>query len=158
MSKISPCLWFVDDGEAAAKLYVSLFPDARIDRVQRAPADFPGGKAGAVQLIEFTLAGQSFQALNGFSPPEPTQALSLSVNCDDQAEVDRIWDGFLAQGGAEIACGWIKDPWGYQWQIVPQRLAELMAHPDPETARRAMEAMMGMTRIDVAALDRAVAR
>ncbi|MFC3693908.1 VOC family protein [Chenggangzhangella methanolivorans] len=158
MSKISPCIWFDSDGEDAANFYVSLLPDSRIDRVTTSPGDFPGGKAGDVLLIEFTLAGQTFQALNGRSAPQHTDSVSLSVDCADQAEVDRVWDAIRDKGGKEVACGWIHDRWGVRWQIVPRALSELIADPDPEVASRVFTAMMGMVKIDVAAIEAAAGK
>lgn len=156
MDKVEICLWFDGNGEEAARFYVSLLPDSRIDAVTRAPADYPAGKEGDVLTVRFTLAGRSFMALNG-GPGFPfTQAASLSVDCEDQAEVDRLWDAIVAGGGQPVACSWIKDRFGLSWQIVPRRLPELLADPDPARAKRAMEAMMTMVKIDVAALEKAV--
>jgi predicted 3-demethylubiquinone-9 3-methyltransferase (glyoxalase superfamily) len=152
MSKISPCLWYVDDAEEAANFYVSLLPDSRIDRISRSPSDYPGGKAGAVLLVEFTLAGQTFQALNGGSKNEYTDALSLSIACEDQAELDRVWAKILENGGKEIACGWIHDRWGVRWQIVPRPVLEMLGSADAAAAKRYFEAMMGMVKLDVAKL------
>jgi predicted 3-demethylubiquinone-9 3-methyltransferase (glyoxalase superfamily) len=154
-SKISPCLWYVNEGEDAAKLYTSLFPNSRIDHVQRSPTDYPGGKAGAVLVVGFTLAGQSFQALNGGEKVEYTHALSLSIDCADQAEVDKYWDGLIQGGGAPIQCGWLKDRWGVQWQVVPRALPEMLSDKDPAKAARVFQAMMQMVKIDVAALKKA---
>ena len=155
MDKIKPCLWYDGQAQQAAEFYVSLFPDSRIDRVSRAPADNPSTKEGAVLVVEFTLAGRGYQAMNG-GPGNPfTWAVSLSVDCADQAEVDRLWDGFLAGGGQPSQCGWLKDRWGLSWQIVPAALPRLLRDPDPARARRAMQAMMTMVKIDVAALERA---
>ena len=150
--KIAPCLWFNGQAEEAANFYVSLFEDSRIDYVQRSPTDTPSGPKGMVLLVEFTLAGRRYQGLNG-GPQFPfTEAVSFSVSCRDQAEVDRLWDALTADGGAPIACSWLKDRWGLRWQIVPDDLPKLLADPDPARAKRAMEAMMQMTKIDVAAL------
>ena len=156
MSRISPCLWFRKEAEEAAKFYVSLLPDSRIDRVQRSPADYPGGKAGAVLVVDFTLAGQRFQALNGGTPGQYTDAISLSIDCADQAEVDRLWDA-LTREGKPVACGWLKDRYGVSWQIVPRVLPQLLGDPDTAKAKRVMEAMMEMVKIDVAALQKAAA-
>ncbi|WP_119422749.1 VOC family protein [Desertibaculum subflavum] len=156
-SKIRPCLWFADDAEAAARFYVSLFPDSRIDHVHHALADTPGGKAGSVLFVEFTLAGQKFQALNGGQKMEYTLAVSLSVECEDQEEVDRLWDAILQGGGEAQQCGWIKDRWGLPWQIVPRVMLELLADPDRAKAGRAFQAMLGMVKLDIAALERAAA-
>ena len=158
MSKISPCIWFDSDGEEAANFYVTLLPDSRINRVSKSPGDFPGGKKGDVLLIDFTLGGQTFQALNGRSKPQHTDSLSLSIDCEDQAEVDRVWNAIRDNGGTEIACGWIHDRWGVRWQIVPRALARLMADPDPEVTSRVFAAMMTMVKIDVAGIEAAAGK
>jgi predicted 3-demethylubiquinone-9 3-methyltransferase (glyoxalase superfamily) len=155
MSKISPCLWFANDAEQAANFYVSLVPDSRIDRVQRSPVDTPSGKAGEVLVVGFTLAGQSFIGLNGGSVVPYTNAVSFTIHCDDQAEVDRLWDALSADGGKPIQCGWITDRWGVPWQIVPNGFMALLAGSDSEGAKRAMTAMMGMVKLDLAALKKA---
>lgn len=154
-SKIAPCLWFNTEAEEAAKLYVSLLPDSRIDHVQKSPGDYPGGKAGDVLVVDFTLAGSRFQALNGRTPPQYTDALSLSVDCKDQAEVDRLWDALTANGGKPVACSWLIDRWGVRWQIVPSILPKLLA--DPTKGPRVFQAMMQMVKIDIAALEKAAA-
>lgn len=156
MPKVSTCLWFERDAEAAVSRYVSLVPDSRIDHVQRAPGPWPGGQAGDVILIAFTLGGQNFQALNGGSQAEYGTAASISVPCADQAEVDRLWAA-LTEDGAEIACGWLRDRWGVPWQIFPEMLPRLLADPDPAVAARVFTAMQGMVKIDAAALERAAA-
>ncbi|MCC6729985.1 MAG: VOC family protein [Chthonomonadales bacterium] len=154
MQKVIPCLWYDGRAEEAASFYVGLLPDSRIDRVVRSPADTPSGPAGSVLVVEFTLAGNPYVALNG-GPQFPfTEAVSFQIYCDDQAEVDRLWSA-LSEGGAEVQCGWVKDRWGLSWQVVPRRLMELMGDPDPGRARRAMEAMMGMVKIDIAGIERA---
>jgi predicted 3-demethylubiquinone-9 3-methyltransferase (glyoxalase superfamily) len=155
MAKITPCLWYDGKAEEAANFYVSLLPDSRIDKVVRSPADYPAGNAGDVLMVEFTLAGQSFLAMNGGPGPVFTDATSFIINCDDQAEVDRLWDTLTAEGGTPVACGWLKDRYGLPWQITPTELPKLIAGPDPEKARRAMEAMMGMVKLDIAELRRA---
>jgi predicted 3-demethylubiquinone-9 3-methyltransferase (glyoxalase superfamily) len=154
MSKITPCLWYDGKAEEAANFYVSLLPDSRVDKVVRSPADYPAGKAGDVLMVEFTLAGQSFLAMNGGPGPVFTDATSFIINCDDQAEVDRLWDALTAEG-TPVACGWLKDRYGLPWQITPTELPKLIAGPDPQKARRAMEAMMGMVKLDIAELRRA---
>jgi predicted 3-demethylubiquinone-9 3-methyltransferase (glyoxalase superfamily) len=155
MSKITPCLWYDGKAEEAANFYVTLLPDSRIDNVQRSPADTPSGPAGSVLLVEFTLAGQKFVGLNG-GPEFPfTEAVSFQIHTEDQAETDRLWQALIANGGQESVCGWLKDRWGLSWQIVPNRLLELLADSDPDRARRAMEAMMQMVKIDIATLERA---
>ncbi len=153
-SKIAPCLWFDDQAEEAAKFYVSLIPDSRIDAVVRTPIDYPGGAAGVVLVVEFTLGGRPFIGLNG-GPKFPfTEAVSFSIDCEDQAEVDRLWDA-LCEGGKPVQCGWLKDRYGLSWQIVPRAMKELLADPDRGRASRAMQAMMGMVKLDIAALRRA---
>jgi len=152
MSKISPCLWFARDAEEAAAFYVSLLPDSRIDHVRRSPVDTPSGPAGDVLLVEFTLAGQPYLALNGDRPAPSSMSVSLLVRCDDQAEVDRLWDA-LVEGGRPLQCGWLVDRWGIHWQIVPRRMLELLA--DPVRAPRAMAAMMEMVKLDIAAIEAA---
>jgi predicted 3-demethylubiquinone-9 3-methyltransferase (glyoxalase superfamily) len=152
--KIAPCLWFDRQAEEAAEFYVSVFPDSRIDGVHRSPADYPSGKAGDVLTVTFTLAGRPFTALNGGPEFRFNEAVSFQFYCDDQAEVDRLCDALSAVPEAEV-CGWVKDRYGLSWQIVPRRLVELLDDPDTARARRAMEAMMTMQRIDIAAVERA---
>ena len=156
MSKITPCLWFDGEAEEAAKFYVSLLPDSKIAHVQRNPVDGPSGKAGTVLVVQFTLAGQSYMALNGGMRFEYTHAISFSVDCADQAEVDRLWDR-LSDGGSIERCGWLKDRYGVSWQIVPSVLPELLAGPDRAGAQRAMQAMLQMVKLDIAALQKAYA-
>ncbi len=154
MKKIIPFLSFDRQAEEAARFYVSLLPDSRIDRVTRSPVDTPGGAAGTVLIVEFTLAGSPFIALNtpGFSF---TEAVSFQIACADQAETDRLWAALTADGGKEIACGWLKDRWGLFWQVTPTRLMELIKDPDRNRARRAMEAMMKMIKINIAEVEHA---
>ena len=156
MSQITPCLWFDGKAEEAARFYTSLLPDSRIDNIVRAPADYPAGKAGDVLIVEFTLAGETFSALNGGPEFTFNEAVSFQIHCEDQAEVDRLTDALSAVPEAE-QCGWVKDRYGLSWQIVPKVLMRLMADSDPGRARRAMEAMMTMKRIDIAAIERAAA-
>jgi len=155
MSKISPCLWFGGEAEEAAKFYVSLLPDSRIDHVQRSPADNPGGKAGTVLVVSFTLAGQKYMALNGGTRVEYTHAISFKIDCADQAEVDRLWHGLASNGGTTQQCGWVRDRYGVSWQIVPSALPEFLGGPDAAGAKRAMQAMLGMTKLNIAELRRA---
>jgi len=155
MSKITPCLWSNGKAEEAANFYVSLLPDSRITKVQRNVVDSPGGKAGTVLVVEFTLAGQSFMVLNGGMDFEYTHAVSFSVDCADQAEVDRLWNALSAEGGAPVACGWVKDRYGLSWQIVPSILPKYLGDPDRAKAQRVMQAMLNMVKLDVAALQRA---
>jgi predicted 3-demethylubiquinone-9 3-methyltransferase (glyoxalase superfamily) len=157
MSKVSTCLWFGTDAEAAVRFYVSLLPGSSIEQVMRSPGDWPGGKAGDAILVSFTLGGQSFQALNGGNRADYGTAASISVECADQAEVDRLWTALTGNGGSEIQCGWLRDKWGVPWQIVPAMLPRLLADPDPAVAARVFTAMTGMVKLDVAALERAAA-
>jgi predicted 3-demethylubiquinone-9 3-methyltransferase (glyoxalase superfamily) len=155
MSKICPCLWFNGEAEEAAKFYVSLLPDSRIETIQRNSVDGPSGKAGSVLVVEFTLADQRFMALNGGMRVEYTHAVSFKIDCDDQAEVDRLWDALLSDGGQASRCGWLKDRYGVSWQIVPTALPKYLGGADREGAKRAMQAMMGMIKLDIEGLRRA---
>jgi predicted 3-demethylubiquinone-9 3-methyltransferase (glyoxalase superfamily) len=156
MAKVYTCLWFEDRAEEAAQFYTSLLPDSEIRSVFHSPADTPSGPAGMVLLVDFTLAGQPFQILAGGPVPfNFNESASIVVECDDQAEVDRLWAALSADGGEPGPCGWVKDRYGLSWQIVPRRLNELMADPDPERARRATEAMLKMGKIDIAEIERA---
>ncbi|SDT51293.1 VOC family protein [Bradyrhizobium canariense] len=155
MSKIAPCLWFDGEAEEAAKFYVSLLPDSRIDKIQRNTIDSPAGKAGSVLVVQFTLAGQEYMALNGGRRIEYTPAISFKIDCADQAEVDRLWDGLLSNGGAAVQCGWLTDRYGVSWQIVPSIFLKLLGGPDQAGAQRAMQAMMQMVKLDIAALQKA---
>ena len=155
MSKISPCLWFDGEAEQAANFYVSLLPDSRIETVQKNSVDGPGGKAGSVLVVEFTLAGQRFMALNGGMRFEYTHAVSFKIDCADQAEVDRLWDALSADGGQAERCGWLRDRYGVFWQIVPTALAQYLGGPDPAGAQRAVAAMLQMVKLDIAGLKRA---
>ena len=153
--KITPCLWFKSEALAAAEFYAAIIPNSSIGDVHRSAADTPGGKAGAVMMVTFTLAGQRYQALNGGPHDAFNDAISLSVSCDDQAEVDRLWSALTADGGKPVKCGWLKDKYGLSWQIVPKRLVELMSGPDRAKSKRVMQAMMQMVKIDIAGLERA---
>ena len=155
MRKPYPCLWFDGKAEEAAEFYTSLLPDSRVDKVWRSPAETPSGPAGMVLTVDFTLNGQQFQGLNGGPDFSFNEAVSFVIECEDQAEVDRLWDALTANGGEPGPCGWLKDRFGLSWQIVPRQLNKLVADPDPERARRAMEAMLKMGKIDVAELQRA---
>jgi predicted 3-demethylubiquinone-9 3-methyltransferase (glyoxalase superfamily) len=156
MNKVTPFLSFDGQAEEAARFYVSLLPNSRIERILHSPVDTQGASTGSVLLVEFTLAGSPYFALNasGFTF---TEAVSFMIACEDQAEIDRLWEALTADGGEEVACGWLKDRWGVSWQITPTRLMELINDPDPDRARRAMEAMMTMIKIDIAAVERAAA-
>jgi predicted 3-demethylubiquinone-9 3-methyltransferase (glyoxalase superfamily) len=152
MSKITTCLWFDGNAEEAAGLYVSLLPDSRVDSVARSLADNPSTPAGAVLVVDFTLAGQPFRAINGGPQFSFTEAVSFVIDCEDQAEVDRLWNALLEGGGSPGQCGWLKDRYGMSWQIVPRQLGEMLGDTDAEKARRAMEAMLRMSKIEVAAM------
>jgi predicted 3-demethylubiquinone-9 3-methyltransferase (glyoxalase superfamily) len=154
MSKITPCLWFDGTAEEAARFYVSLLPDSHVDRILRAPGDYPSGKAGEVLIVEFTLMGQPFVALNGGPQFKFNEAVSLQIPVETQAEADRLTDALSAVPEAE-QCGWVKDRYGLSWQIVPRQLMRLLGEADPARARRAFEAVFGMKRLDIAALERA---
>lgn len=143
-STIAPCLWFDGNGLEAAEFYVSLFPDARIDGVSPGPD-------GSPLMVGFTLMGRPFQALNGGPRFRFSEAVSLVVPCDGQAEVDRYWAA-LTEGGEESMCGWLKDRFGLSWQVVPNQLGEILGDPDPERAARATKAMLGMRKLDLAAM------
>ncbi len=148
------CLWFEKDGEAAARFYAETFPDSRVSSVFRAPADFPGGKAGQVLTVTFTVCGIPCMALNGGPAFRQTEAFSFQIATGDQAETDRYWTALVGNGGTESACGWCKDRWGISWQITPRTLTEALSAGGEEAAR-AFAAMMHMTKIDVAAIDAA---
>ena len=155
--KIIPCLWY-DLGQArpAAEFYVSLgLPDSRVGRVHASPADNPSSPEGAELMVEFTLAGRPFLALNGGPQFPQTEAVSFMIHTDDQAETDRLWDAIVGQGGQESVCGWCKDRWGVSWQITPRRLMEFHTDPNRDRARAAFQAMMQMKKIDIAALEAA---
>lgn len=154
-NKITINLWFDDVAEQAAAFYVGLFPNSRIDAIHRSPADNPSVDKGAVLVVEFTLDGRSFIALNGGPHFQLTEAVSLVIDCADQAEVDRYWHAIVADGGSPSQCGWCKDRFGLSWQVTPRRLKELLSQPDRAAAERAMQAMLQMTKIDIAKLEAA---
>jgi predicted 3-demethylubiquinone-9 3-methyltransferase (glyoxalase superfamily) len=155
MSKISPCLWFDGEAEEAANFYVSLLPDSRIEKVQKNLVDGPAGKAGTVLVVEFTLAGQRFMALNGGTRFEYTHAISFKIDCADQVEVDRLWGTLSANGGSVEQCGWLRDRYGVSWQIVPAVLMNYIGGPDAAGAQRAMQAMLEMVKLDIEGLRKA---
>jgi predicted 3-demethylubiquinone-9 3-methyltransferase (glyoxalase superfamily) len=154
--KVSPCLWFDGQAEDAADLYVSLVPGSHIDRVVRSPADTPSGPEGMVLLVEFTLGGKAFTALNGGPQFKFNESVSFVIDCEGQEEVDRLWAALSADEAAE-QCGWLKDRFGLSWQVIPSALPRLLADPDPAKAKRVMNAMLEMKKIDVAELERAAA-
>jgi predicted 3-demethylubiquinone-9 3-methyltransferase (glyoxalase superfamily) len=157
MAIASTCLWFAKDAELAVRTYVSLVPDSAITHVQTSPSAWPGGAPGDILLVSFRLGGQSFQALNAGTPAEYGTAASISILCQDQAEIDRLWAALTADGGSEIMCGWLRDRWGIPWQILPEALPRLMADPDPASCARVFAAMQRMVKMDVATLERAAA-
>jgi predicted 3-demethylubiquinone-9 3-methyltransferase (glyoxalase superfamily) len=155
VARIQPCLWYDGNAEEAGRFYAETFPDSRVDKVMRAPGDYPAGKEGDVLTVEVTILGMPFLLLNGGPEFKFDEAVSFQVATEDQAETDRYWNAIVRNGGAESACGWCKDRFGLSWQITPKRLTELLAKGG-ETAARAFTAMMDMGKIDIAALDRAV--
>jgi len=152
MSKITPCLWFDGQAEEAAAFYTSIFPDSRIERVNRSPGETPSGPEGSVLTVDFSLAGEPFIALNGGPDFKFNEAISFSIDCEDQAEVDRYWEALVAGGGEPSVCGWLKDRFGVSWQVVPKVMSEFLNGPDRDAAARALEAMLKMTKLDVAKL------
>lgn len=157
MKDIVPNLWFDNNAEEAANFYVGLFPDSRIDALRRAPGDNehnPGVRKGDVLVVEFTLRGRKITGINGGPMFPQTEAFSLLVECETQAEIDQYWDALIADGGRPTACGWCKDRFGVNWQVVPVHLDELFWTGDA-SAERAMAAMLKMTKLDIAELERA---
>jgi predicted 3-demethylubiquinone-9 3-methyltransferase (glyoxalase superfamily) len=150
------CLWYDRDAEAAANFYAATFPDSRVTGVHRAPSDFPSGKQGDVLTVEFTVLGIPCLGLNGGPAFKHSEAFSFQIATVDQAETDRYWNAIVGNGGEESACGWCKDRWGLSWQITPIILTNAIAGSDPAVAKRAFDAMMQMTKIDVATIEKAV--
>jgi len=148
--KIAPCLWFNKNAEEAAKFYAATFPDSRVIAVHKAPGDYPGGKAGDVLTVDFTVLGQHFVGLNGGPNFTFDEAISFQVFTDTQEETDRYWNAIVGGGGQENVCGWCKDRFGLSWQIVPRVLIEAINDRDTAAAKRAMDAMMTMKKIDIA--------
>lgn len=151
-TRVHPFLWFDDQAEQAATLYTSLIPGSRVFDTRTYPEGAPGGLGGTVMSVSFELDGLPVEALNAGPQFRFTEAFSFYVSVDTQDEVDALWDGLTAGGGEPSQCGWLKDPFGLSWQIVPRVLDELLQDPDPARAQRAMQAMLGMTKLDVAAL------
>src|SRR5947199_284880 len=154
MKKNTICLWYDHDAEEAARFYARTFPDSTVGAVHRAPSDFPSGKAGDVLTVEFTVCGVPCLGLNGGDSFKHSEAFSFQIATDDQAETDRYWYAIVGTGGGARACGWCKDKWGISWQITPRALTEAMA-AGGDQAKRAFDAMLTMTKIDVAAIEAA---
>ena len=149
------CLWYDKDAEAAARFYAATFPDSKVTAVHKAPGDFPSGKAGDVLTVEFTVLGIPCLGLNGGPTFKHSEAFSFQVSTEDQKETDRYWNAIVGNGGQESECGWCKDRWGLSWQITPRQLMEIYNDPDPAATKRAMEAMLTMKKIDIAAIEAA---
>ncbi len=155
MTKATLCLWYEGDAEAAANFYAETFPDSHVGSVNRAPGDYPDGKQGDALTVAFTVLGFPCIGLNGGPRFKHSEAFSFQVQTEDQDETDRYWDAIVGTGGQESQCGWCKDKWGISWQITPRALSDAMMAGGP-AAKRAFEAMMGMTKIDIAAIEAAV--
>jgi len=156
-NKNTLCLWFNGTALEAATFYAQTFPDSAVKAVHHAPGDYPNGKQGDVLTVEFTVLGIPCLGLNGGPAFPHTQTFSFQVATDDQAETDRYWHAIIQNGGQASACGWCQDKWGLSWQITPRVLSAAVTHPDPATAKRAFDAMMTMSKIDIAAIEAAVA-
>jgi len=157
MSKALICLWYDHTALDAAEFYAATFPDSRVGTITRAPADNPSTRAGDVITVEFTVLGLPCLGLNGGATFPQTEAFSFQVATEDQEETDRYWNAITGNGGSESMCGWCKDKWGVSWQITPKVLSSALNHPDPAASKRAFEAMMTMRKIDVAAIEAAIA-
>lgn len=155
--KATLCLWYNGTALEAATFYAMTFPDSRVNAVHLAPGDYPSGKQGDVLTVEFTVLGIPCLGLNGGPIFPHTEAFSFQVHTEDQVETDRYWNAIVGNGGQESACGWCKDKWGVSWQITPRVLTDAVSHPDPALAKRAFEAMMSMTKIDIATIEAAIA-
>ncbi|MEW9682933.1 VOC family protein [Pseudomonas sp. TE50-2] len=155
-AKNTVCLWYDNDAEDAANFYASTFPDSRVTAVHKAPADYPSGKAGDVITVEFTVMGVPCIGLNGGKAFSHSEAFSFQVATDSQEETDRYWNAIVGNGGSESVCGWCKDKWGLSWQISPRILTEAVAGADRAVAGRAFEAMLQMTKIDIATIEKAI--
>ncbi|MBZ9789117.1 VOC family protein [Rhizobium sp. 3T7] len=155
MLKVSSNLWFEKDVQQAVEFYVATIPDSSMGRTTILPAETPSGPPGSVKIIDFKLGNQDFVAMEAGPLDAFNHAFSISVECETQAEIDRIWNAFLKNGGVEEQCGWLKDRWGLSWQIVPRALIEMIADPDRERAKRVTEVMLGMVKLDIAKLEQA---
>lgn len=149
------CLWYEGTAQDAAKFYAETFPDTHVTAIQNAPGDYPDGKEGDVLTVEFTVMGIPCIGLNGGPAFKQSEAFSFQIATDNQEETDRYWNAIVNNGGQESQCGWCKDRWGLSWQITPRVLTDAMADPDPGVRKRAFDAMMGMKKIDVAAVEAA---
>ena len=154
-TKIYPFFWYAKEAEAAAKFYASVFPNSRVDRVVTMQSESPSGPPGSVKVVDFTLFGQKFQAMTAGPHHDFNDAISMVVECDDQAELDRYWSALLSNGGQPQACGWLIDRFGLRWQIVPAVLVKMMADPDPVRSKRVSDAMLQMIKLDIAELEKA---
>ena len=154
MSKNTICLWYDTEAEAAARFYAATFPDSAVRAVHQAPSDYPGGKEGDVLTVEFTVLGVPCLGLNGGPVFKHNEAFSFQIATEDQEETDRYWNAIVGNGGQESQCGWCKDKWGISWQITPRVLTDALA-AGGDKAKRAFDAMMGMRKIDVAAIEAA---
>ncbi len=154
-SKNTICLWFNKDAAEAAQFYAETFPDSSVGAIHRAPSDYPAGKEGDVLVVEFTVAGIPCIGLNGGPGMQHSEAFSFQIATEDQEETDRLWNAIVDNGGQASACSWCKDKWGLSWQIAPRVLTEAIADPDRNVAKRVFEAMMGMTKIDIAKIEAA---
>jgi 2-polyprenyl-6-hydroxyphenyl methylase/3-demethylubiquinone-9 3-methyltransferase len=154
-SRNTICLWYDGDALEAARFYAATFADSAVHAVLRAPGDYPAGKQGDVLTVEFSVLGIACLGLNGGPGFRHSEAFSFQVATDDQAETDRLWNAIVDHGGQPSACGWCKDRWGLSWQITPRALTAAIHDPDPAAAKRAFEAMMEMTKIDIAAIEAA---
>ena len=154
-SKNTICLWYDGTALEAAQFYAQTFPDSAVHAVHHAPSDYPAGRQGQVLTVEFTVMGIPCLGLNGGSAFRPSEAFSFQVATDDQVETDRLWNAIVGNGGQESACGWCRDRWGLSWQITPRALSQAIADPDRAAAKQAFEAMMQMTKIDIAAIEAA---
>lgn len=155
-AKNTICIWYKGEAEEAAHFYATTFPDSFVGPVFRAPSDFPAGKKGDVLTVEFTVMGIPCLGLNGGPAFPQSEAFSFQIATEDQAETDRYWDAIVGNGGQESACGWCKDKWGVSWQITPIVLTKAIANPDSGIAKRAFDAMMEMTKIDISAIEAAI--
>lgn len=154
-SKNTICLWYDGTAAEAAEFYAATFPDSKVDAVHHAPGDYPAGKKGDVLTVEFTVMGIPCLGLNGGPAYKHSEAFSFQIATEDQAETDRYWNAILGNGGEASACGWCRDKWGLAWQITPRALTDGLADPDRAAAKRVFEAMMGMVKIDIAAIEAA---